>query len=378
MNWNDIAAQFPVNDHFVWLNNCGTVPAGRHCLEAMQEYLQGYAERGTLSKAAAFPEVQRDIQEILSGLLHCDPDELALIHHTAEGMNFISHGLSLLPGDEIVLLENEYPSNVYPWRHWAEKGVVLRTAPMAGDPEAFLAGFRECVNERTRVAALSAVHWCTGMPLPLEAVGSLCRERNIDLVVDGAQGVGMVPLDVRAAGISYMAFPAWKWLTGPIGLGVIYVAREKLEALRPVFVGTASVVRDREYLPYKDELKPGPERFTISTPNFGDWVYFRASLRFLRYVGFEAVRERIHALARRLADGLTAAGCRVLCNDFPAHPTGIVVCEREGVPCERLTAALQEHRVVAAERLGRLRLSPHIYLSMEQMDRVAEWLAEVR
>jgi selenocysteine lyase/cysteine desulfurase len=187
----------------------------------------------------------------------------------------------------------------------------------------------------------------------------------------------MVSLDVKAAGISYMAFPAWKWLTGPLGLGVMYVSREKLDALRPVFIGTASVVRELEYLPYKSELKPTPERFTLSTPNFGDWVYFRASLEFLQEVGFEGVRSRIHALARRLVEGLSGAGYRVLAEQFPDHPTGIVVCEREGVACDRLMAALRKHRIVAAERLGRVRLSPHVYLSMEQMDRVVALLSRV-
>jgi cysteine desulfurase/selenocysteine lyase len=378
MDWTEIAAQFPVNENFIWLNNCGTVPAGRHCLEAMDRYLQSYAERGTLGEAVSFPKVKGRIREILSGLLHCSPDELALIHNTAEGMNFISHGLQLVPGDEIVLLESEYPSNVYPWWHWREKGVILRTAPMAPDPDAFFSGLAPLVNRRTRVIAVSSVHWCTGMPLPLQRIGALCRERGIDLVVDGAQGVGMIPLDLKAVGVTYMAFPAWKWLTGPIGLGVMYVSREKLEALKPTFIGTASVVNDLEYLPYKSELKPSTERFTLSTPNFGDWVYFLASLEFLQQIGFGAVRERIHALARRLVEGLSEAGYRVLAERFAGRGTGIVVCEREGVACERIMSALREHRVVAAERLGRLRLSPHVYLSMEQMDRVVELLSKVK
>ncbi|MCG6894350.1 MAG: aminotransferase class V-fold PLP-dependent enzyme, partial [Desulfobacteraceae bacterium] len=251
MDWTEIAAQFPVNENFIWLNNCGTVPAGRHCLEAMHRYLQSYADKGTLGEAVSFSKVKGRIREILSELLHCSPDELALIHHTAEGMNFISHGLQLMPGDEIVLLESEYPSNVYPWWHWREKGVVLRTAPMASDPDTFFSGLSERINKQTRVIAVSAVHWCTGMPLPLQRIGALCRERGIDLVVDGAQGVGMTPLDLKAVGITYMAFPAWKWLTGPIGLGVMYVSREKLESLKPIFIGTASVVNELEYLPYK-------------------------------------------------------------------------------------------------------------------------------
>lgn len=372
MNWQQVYDNYPVNQHLIWLNNCGTTPAGMHVVAAVTQLLGGYAEKGVLSERARYDDVRLGIKKILSSLLRCEMDELCLIHNTAEGMNFISHGLALQPGDEIILLENEYPSNVYPWWHWQQKGVRIVTAPMSGNPRAFLENFKGSITANTRVAALSAVHWCTGMPLPLEALGALCGERGIELVVDGAQGVGMRALDVRACNIAYMAFPAWKWLMGPLGLGVLYVAKEKLDALTPVFVGTASVVDDKAYLPYKTRLKPATDRFIFSTPNFNDWVYFLAALELLQQIGFDKVRRRLMELNAVLSDGLRHAGCRVLCDEFDGQRSAICVFEKPGLAAADLLKRFSAAGIVAAERLGRLRLSPHIYNSIQQLNKAID------
>ncbi|MBW1753933.1 MAG: aminotransferase class V-fold PLP-dependent enzyme, partial [Deltaproteobacteria bacterium] len=201
MDWNSIYKVYAVNREMIWLNNCGTTPAGSHIVKALSRFMQGYARKGILTEVARRSKVQKKIKKILSELLNCSPDELGLIHNTAEGMNFISHGMDFVPEDEVILLENEYPSNVYPWRHLEKKGVKLVTTPMETSPEAFLKALKPLITDKTRAISLSAVHWCTGMPLPLEQIGALCKEKGIDFVVDGAQGVGLQPLDTQKANI---------------------------------------------------------------------------------------------------------------------------------------------------------------------------------
>ncbi len=377
INWTTIYKAYPVNKEMIWLNNCGTTPAGSHIVKALSRFIQGYAQKGVLTEIAVYPEVQNNIKKILSNLLNCSPDELSLIHNTAEGMNFISHGLNLSIGDEVILLENEYPSNVYPWRHLEEKGVKLVITPMESSPETFLKALERLIPKKTRVVSLSAVHWCTGMPFPLNKVGRLCIENDIDFVVDGAQGVGMQPIDTKKDNISYMAFSAWKWLLGPLGMGILFVAKEKLPDLKPVFIGTDSVVRPDEYFPYKSELKPSADRFTFSTANFNDWVYLEAALKFLQDIGFFAVRERIFELSACLSKGLTKIGFNVFSDKFPDYQTGIVVCEKPGVNPDVIMTHLKRNKIVAAERLGRIRFSPHVYNSPEQIDEVVRVLEQV-
>ncbi|MBW2606569.1 MAG: aminotransferase class V-fold PLP-dependent enzyme [Deltaproteobacteria bacterium] len=377
INWTTIYKAYPVNKEMIWLNNCGTTPAGKHIVKALSRFIEGYAQKGVLTEIAVYPEVQNNIKKILSNLLNCSPDELSLIHNTAEGMNFISHGLNLSKEDEVILLENEYPSNVYPWRHLEEKGVTLVITPMESSPEAFLKALERLITKKTRVVSLSAVHWCTGMPLPLNQIGRLCIDNDIDFVVDGAQGVGMQPIDTKKDNISYMAFSAWKWLLGPLGMGILFVAKEKLPELKPVFIGTDSVVRADEYLPYKSELKPSADRFTFSTANFNDWVYLEAALKYLHDIGFLAVRERIFELSAHLSKGLSKIGFNVFSDKFPDYQTGIVVCEKPGVNPDVIMTHLKRNKIVAAERLGRIRFSPHVYNSPEQIDEVVRVLEQV-
>lgn len=377
MNWNPIYTAYPINQEMIWLNNCGTTPAGTHIVKAISRFMEGYARKGIFTEVAGYAKVQSNIKNILSKLLNCLPDELALIHNTAEGMNFISHGLKLSAEDEVVLLENEYPSNIYPWRHLEKKGVKLVTASMETSPETFLKALKRVITVKTRAISLSAVHWCTGMPLPLEQVGKLCKENRIDFVVDGAQGVGMQPLDIRTTNIDYMAFSAWKWLLGPLGLGVLFISKEKLNDLDPVFIGTASVTNDLEYLPYKSELKPTADRFTISTANFNDWVYFEAALEFLQDIGFSTARERIYELSAYLRDGLSDIGFKLFSDHFQDYPTGIVVCEKPGVTTDAVMKHLKQNKIVVAERLGKVRFSPHVYISPEQINDVLRVLARV-
>ena len=375
VDWDKIHADFPVNQHLIWMNNCGTTPIGDPVRTAMAAWLEEYGRRGGATEEYTYGGVRASIQRRLERLLGALPGEVALIHHTSEGMNFISHGLSLAPGDEIILLENEYPSNVYPWEHWREKGVRLHTVPMAETPEAFLEGLWAAMGPRTRAVTLSAVHWCTGMEMPLADIGRLCRERGAAWIVDGSQGVGLIELDVKAAGIHYMAFSGWKWLLGPVGLGVMYVSRDHLESLRPIFKGTESVSGDQEYLPYKHTWKPNADRFGISTGSMNDWVYFDASLGYLEGIGFARVRERIRYLSGRLADGLRAAGYLIHPDAVPGSSCGIVAAARPGQDAAAAVKALKARGIIAAARLGRIRLGPHVYISERQIDTVIAEMA---
>ena len=345
-------------------------------LARVQAHLQALAEGG-LTGVPSEEAVHASVRAKLGRMIGADIDELTLVHHTAEGIGFISHGLSLHPGDRIVLLENEYPSNVYPWQHWQGQGVQVVFAPLLPSPRQFLQALEPLLEAPTKVLSVSAVHWCTGMPLPLVEIGRLCQQQNILLVVDGAQGVGLVDIDVRAAGIGAMAFSGWKWLLGPVGLGALYVRRDLLDRLRFPWKGTGSVIDDHNYLPYRDDLKPGADRYVLSTPNYNDWVHFDASLDYLDDLGFAAVRARIHALARFLGQRLSTAGFALASDNFPDQSTGIVSAHRVGLDVAGLVSRLGQQGVVGADRLGRLRLAPHIYLIEDQLERAAALVARL-
>ncbi len=373
-NWKTYYDNYPVNQELIWLNNCGTTPVGKKTIVDVTRYLEAYSRHGVFNEQEKYLTVKKQITSIISKLLNCNSEEIGIIHNTSEGINFISQGLALHRGDEILLLENEYPSNVYPFQHWEEKGIHLKFISMADTPAQFLENVNLAISGNTKVISLSLVHWCTGMPLPVTEIGQICKERNIEFILDGAQGVGLIPVDVKKMNISYMAFPAWKWLLGPLGLGGIYVAKDRLATMKTIFKGQSSVVNADEYLPYKSEIRPGADRFEYSTGNFTDWVYWKSTLEMLSEIGFPVVQERIYALKEYLADGLRKKGFQIYSDSFAESKTGILACAKSGVDSAELVIKLRENKVISAVRLGRVRFAPHIYNSFEQMDRVVELL----
>lgn len=372
--WNKIYKLYPVNEHLIYLNNCGTTPASKIITEEMKNYFIEYSNYGILNKKYSINEIKNSIQSILAGLLNCKKDEIAIIHNTAEGMNLISYGLNLQKGDEILLLENEYPSNVYPWEHWRKKGVSLKFIELKNNPEEFLKNFKNQINQRTKVISISAVHWCTGMPLPLKDIGQFCKDNAILFIVDGAQGVGHVNIDVKNWNIDAMAFSAWKWLLGPLGLGCLIIKKATLDKIDFVFKGTSSINNYYNYLPYSDDVKNNAERYIYSTPNFNDWIYFEAILKFLNEISFDNVMKRIYELSDYLSDKLKNAGFILDKDTFSKYKTGIITAKKDGIDTKKAVSYLMENKIIAAERFGKIRFSPHIYNSFEHLDKAVDAL----
>jgi selenocysteine lyase/cysteine desulfurase len=369
-NWKELYNAFPVNKDSIWLNNCGTTPASKPVLDEVIRFLKGYSLKSVYTDVKNYEVTSRNIKKILSKLLNCNPEELALIHNTSEGMNFISYGLDLKKGDEILLLENEYPSNVYPWEHWQDKGIKISYVDPGQKPEDFLMNFHKALNSKVKLCAFSTVHWCTGMPLPMKKINGECKKRKVMLVLDGAQGAGHVPVDLSRLDVTAMAFPAWKWLTGPLGLGVLYVNSKKITQIKYIFKGQNSVEDADNYLPYKNVLKKGAARYEYSTPSFTDWVYFETALEILQRTGFDNIIARIYELADYLKDSLEKEGFRVVSSKFPDVKTGIIVFDKPGISSEKMVKTLEKNSIYGALRLNRVRLSVHAYNSKKQIDKV--------
>ena len=359
---------FPVNRELIWLNNCGTTPSSINVLNAIQSYLDGYSKNGIFSEVESFYSVKNEIKTSLVELLGGETSEYAFIHNTSEGMNIFSFGITLPQNSTILLLEDEYPSNVYPWEHLKDKGHTIKFIPIGKSPSEFLSNFESCITNKVSLISLSAVHWCTGIPLPLKEIGEICKSKNIHFVVDGAQGVGHIPMNVKEMNISYMAFSAWKWLLGPLGLGILYVSKDKLETLKVKFKGTESVLGSENYLPYKEIYKTGAERYEVSTPSFIDWVYLKASLQLIRSTGFSKVRERIYCLSDLLANGLRKQNFIINTDSF-AEKTGIIVAKKENIDSNKAVNYLRENKIITASRLGGIRFAPHAYNTEEQIEK---------
>lgn len=331
----------------------------------MADFFDEYSKFGVFAPRYSEPKVKEQIREYMSQILNCPPHSIGLVHNTSEGMNLYSNSISLPKDSRILIIENEYPSNVYPWEHWQKKGVRIDFIPVGNSPDAFLKNLEmEFEKGNVSLLSISPVHWCMGMPFDMEKISSLCKMHGALLVVDGSQSVGHVPSEFLKWKVDFAVFAAWKWLLGPLGMGVIYISDQVPKDFEIIFKGAGSVKNDSVYLPYREERKPPADQFEHSTANFNDWVYFLASLRMLTDIGYPKVMHRIYEISDKLSQMLRGLGFTLDSDHFPNAKSGIIgvtgFTSGKSFQPEAIQIFLKQRKIYTAVRLGRLRLAPHI------------------
>lgn len=372
-DFNTLRNQFSLRDDLIWLNNCGVSVPPTSSAQAVKDYLDAFSAAGVLQTAKPHGQIKRNITNYFARFFGGNAHEYALLNNTAEGMTFIAQSLPLTRGDKILLVEREYPSNVYPFLQLKRQGVEIGFVSPGASNEEFIENIRAELSTNVRAMSLSAVDWLTGMKFDLAAIGRLLRSRGVAFLLDAAQGAGHVDIDVEALGVDAMAFSCWKWLLGPLGSGGLYVADDFLKKLDIRVAGTSSVKNDEVYLPHREDYKETVERFMLSTAPYMNWVHLEASLKFLDEAGLQNVQARLMSLADGVAEALRKAGFTVIRDGFGGDKTAIV-CARKDGDMNELHAKLMKAGVICAYREGNLRFSPHLNFTEEDLERFGKIL----
>jgi L-cysteine/cystine lyase len=289
----DLRAQFPVLERIEYLNSGTTGPVPRAAHAAAADALLAQLEDGR-SGHAFFEQCVAQIDLLrarVATLMGADTAELALTGSTTDGVNAIVSALDLGPGDEVLTSDQEHPGVLAPLGSLRERrGVTVRVAPFEELPAA--------VGPATRLVACSHVSWHTGQVV--DAAGLAATDALV--LLDGAQGLGAVALDVKALGCDFYAASGQKWLCGPNGLGYLYARADQAARLIPAWPGYASLADATKALEL--ELHPDARRLSIGFPAPHHVTWALAALEVLEGAGWAAVHERAASLAATLADQL--------------------------------------------------------------------------
>ncbi len=366
MDWLKWRSEFPSCAQRVHMNHAGISPLPQRVAAALQEFA---AEALVIDDRIYHRwEVRAEaVRGAFARLIGAEPGEVAFVRNTSEGLSLVAAGLDWQAGDNVVALADEYPSNVYPWWGLRRWGVETRMVPR---PQARFGvdDVAPLMDGRTRLLAVSAVDWQTGFRADLPALGALCRERGVLFCVDAIQALGAVCIDVTACGIDALAVGGHKWLLAPEGCGALFVSRRIIERLHPVLLGWKSVREASRYLPYHFDLRGDATRLEPGSPPHAAILAFGAALDLLLEIGTEAIEARVLEITDALADGLRRRGASVVSPWGDGERSGIINF-RLGNP-RALLAALSRAGVVARERRGGIRLSPHFYASTDDVERV--------
>lgn len=377
MDHHDLRRLMPVTANWAYLDHAAVAPLTGPAGEALAGWADDVTRNGVVHESAWLKRVE-EVRRRCGELLSADPLDVAFVKNTSEGIGIVAEGYPWANGDNVVTSEDEYPANVYPWLNLASRGVEVRRVP-SRDGRVCLDDLRAAIDSRTRIVTLSFVEFATGFRNDLDAVGQLCRERGVLFFVDAIQGLGALPLDVSRSPIDFLAADGHKWLLGPEGAGVLWVRHEVVERLRPVGVGWNSVVGAWDFSTIDFRLKPHAGRWESGTLNLGGVVALGASLDLLMSVGVEAIAARIRELTDHLCQSIERAGWRVFSSRRDGEWSGIVSLEPPpGADVGAAAKVLLAHGVVVRPRAGRLRVSPHAYNTVEEIDRLVTLLGDPR
>jgi len=368
---------FPIVDRYIHMNHAGVSPMSQRARAAIEQVVDASINRPYRDHWAR-DEADR-VRELVARLISASPETIALTRSTAHGISVLAQGLDWKTGDNVVGATGEYPANVYPWMALEARGVELRQAKAIEGRITADAVF-SLVDSRTRVVALSHVEFWNGFRVDVESIGAECRRRGIVFAVDVMQSVGALTVDVARMPIDFCAAGAGKWLMGPPGIGFCFCVPEMLERLRPVIVGSASVVAPDRYFDYNLTFAPSARRFEESVVSLLDTAAFGAALDLLLEVGRDVIEQRVLGLAARLAEGLAGAGCEIV-EPWPrtrAESSGIVSFRKPGIGAAAVLRDLAAAHVIARTHRDFVRLSPHFYNTEEEVDRVLEVLSPER
>jgi cysteine desulfurase/selenocysteine lyase len=367
MNWDEFRSHFPVTGRWAFFDHAAVAPLPTPAVEALRDYADDLAANG-IANVGRWVNRVKEVRRLAAQLLNADPAGVAFIKNTSEGIGLVAEGFPWKAGDNVVLAAEEYPSNQYPWMNQAHRGVSVRSVNSRGSRIA-IDDIRAAMDDRTRIVTLSFVEFASGFRNDLDAIGSMCRERGVYFFVDAIQGLGVLPLDVQRTPIDFLAADSHKWLLGPEGIGVFWIRPELIDMLHPIGVGWNSVVNSHDFGKIDYRLKPAADRWEGGAPNVAGIHAMGASLPLLLNVGVTELEKRILHLTDYLCEHAPRVGLEVFSGRSGGEKSGIVSLMTPGRDPNELKRRCREAGIVVNQRAGRLRLSPHAYNTIEEIDR---------
>lgn len=373
---SDLLDELSLDPELCHLNHAGIAPWPRRAVAAVTRFAEENGQLGS-EHYPRWLAVDRRLRERLARLIGAPGTEsIAIAKSTSEGLSIIAHGLPWEPGDSVVGIAEEFPSNRIVWESLRGRGVSWRAVPITGcaDPESAI--IDRC-EPGTRLVAVSWVQYAQGLRLDLGRLSAACRERGILLCLDAIQGLGALPFDLAHTPVDFVVADGHKWMLGPEGVALLYVGPQVIDRIALHQFGWNMVEHRGDF--ERTDWSPAKDahRFECGSPNLLGIHALEASLSLLEEVGMDRVADAIGQRVEHIIRGLDRLGLEVLSPRAVQRRAGIVTFRAHGLDPGELHRELMAHRVLCAQRGGGIRFSPHFHTPFEVIDRAIERVAEL-
>ena len=373
--WEQVRARFSFREERVPMNAANLCPSPRAVAARVEELTRDIDRDCSFNNRAKFGALLEESRAQAAAQLGVDPDEVALVRNTSEANNTVAAGIPLSPGEEVVLWDQNHPTNNVAWDVRAARfGFSVRRVSVLARPSGpgeLAAPFLAALSDRTRVLSVTHVSNVSGVRLPVRELAAETRRRGIHFHVDGAQTWGALDVSLRKTGCDSYSASAHKWFMGPKEAGLLYVRKERVAALWPAAVAPG----------WGADVEPdvaGARKFeSLGQRDDACLAAVGTAARFHSAIAPSAVAARVAHLAAALKEGLTEAGMTLVTPTAPRLSAGVCVVHAPG---DRRTAVnrLYEEHGIAGAATGGVRLCPHVYNTAAHVERAVEGVKALR
>ncbi len=373
--WKFVREQFLFPDDYSYLNTGGIGAVPLLVLNRVKT---------SMEQSEIYPRPGHDhekwlkAKEICCKLLGdgCDKEDLALTSTATEGINIVVNGLDLKPGDEVITSTHEHPALHIPLLNQVKtRGIIMRTFhPDMENGYGNVQRINELITRKTRLIFISHVTCTTGQIFPIREIADLAKSKGILFALDGAQAVGQIPVDLNDCGVDFYTFSGHKWTLGPKRTGVLYVSKDKLEAIRPVTVGAYS---DDGYDPENKTLTyhPTAQRFEYGTQNETLFHGLQEGVEFILTIGLKQIIDRNRKMAETFYHGLeNLPAITILSPKEENYRSSMITFKSKSHDNREIASYLSGKRirvrVVNEANLGGVRVSFHLYNDASDVEKI--------
>ena len=348
---------FPVTSQFAFFNHAAMSPPSVRVVSAISDFYKACAKQASKDYKKWMSEV--DVTRTRAAqFIHGCEDEIAFVGNTSEGISAVALGFKWKPDDVVLVPVPDFPANVYPWMHLQERGVRINYIQRSNG-RIDVEDIKKALVPKTRMLVLSSVDYVTGFSADLEEIGKFCKEKGIFLCVDGIQSLGVIPMDVKKFGIHFLAAGGHKWLTGPMGIGILFIDRDVNNWVTPTKIGWKSVENQEDFQIHFN-LKKNALRFEPGTMNLSGIFGLGAALELLDEIGVENIYKKVMSLNDHLIHRLKERNLMICSPSKKTERSGILSFKPAGDPV-KCFEFLSSKNIMVSLRNNSIRLSPTFY-----------------
>jgi len=363
-----IEKEFSLKPGLIYLNHAAVGPWPTRTADAVRSF----ATENELSGAQHYLEwmkTESALRDKFAQIINAaSSDDIAILKNTSEALSFVAYGLDWQAGDNIVISNQEFPSNAMVWHSLKDKGVQVREIDLStsSTPERALIN---ALDKNTKLLSISSVQYATGLKMNLAELGSACKKKDILFCIDAIQSIGAHPFDIEAYDADFVMADTHKWMLGPEGVALFYCRPALREKLKLHEYGWHMLEDVANYTTSEYVFSKSARRFECGSPNMLGIHGANASLSLLLEIGLDKVEERLLRRSQYTIEQINnSQNLTLITNQNSERVAGIITFQSSKIDSQSLYQKLMKNNVICAPRGGGVRFSPHFYTALDDIN----------